>query len=115
MRTQKHNILVTGSKGFIGKNLLVELSSVDSYKVDTFNRGESFEILESKILEADAIIHLAAISRDPDCRANPKESFDINIQGTLNLIDATRAKASRSSYLRPANGCTAASQTKKNN
>jgi UDP-2-acetamido-2,6-beta-L-arabino-hexul-4-ose reductase len=81
MRTQKHNILVTGSKGFIGKNLLVELSSVDSYKVDTFNRGESFEILESKILEADAIIHLAGENRPSDTK-----SFDVGNHQLTKLI-----------------------------
>jgi UDP-2-acetamido-2,6-beta-L-arabino-hexul-4-ose reductase len=65
-------LLVTGSKGFIGKNLLVELSSNKSYTIDSFNRGDSFDALESKILEADAIIHLAGENRPSD-----SESFDI--------------------------------------
>ena len=62
------HILVTGSKGFIGQNLVVELSSIQTYTVDTFNRGDSFEILESKLRKADAVIHLAGENRPSDSK-----------------------------------------------
>jgi len=65
-------ILVTGSKGFIGQNLMVELSSIEAYAVDTFDRGDSLEMLKSKILEADAVIHLAGENRPSDSK-----DFDI--------------------------------------
>ena len=52
--------------------------------------------LASRIPEgADALVHLAAISRDPDCRANPREAFDVNVGGTINLIEACRIRSVR--------------------
>ena len=66
------HILITGSKGFIGKNLVVELSSIKTYTLDTFDRGDSFEMLESKIHQADAVIHLAGENR-------PSNSMDFEI------------------------------------
>ena len=74
-------ILVTGSKGFIGQNLVVELSSIETYTVDTFNRGDSFEMLESKILEADTVIHLAGENRPSDSK-----DFDIGNHQLTKLI-----------------------------
>jgi UDP-glucose 4-epimerase len=35
---------------------------------------------------------LAAVSRDPDCRADPKEAFDINVNGTLNVAAAAQRR-----------------------
>jgi UDP-glucose 4-epimerase len=40
------------------------------------------------IPEGAIVVHLAAISRDPDCRANPREAFDVNVNGTLNVAAA---------------------------
>ena len=59
-------ILVTGSQGFIGKNLVTELLQSQSYKVDTFNRDDVTSSLEPKIIKADAIIHLAGENRPSD-------------------------------------------------
>ena len=39
------------------------------------------------------IIHLAAISKDKDCNANPNLCIDVNINGTLNLIHAAKKKS----------------------
>jgi len=65
-------ILVTGSKGFIGKNLVTELSKSHTYKIDTFDRDDDVISLESKILHADAIFHLAG-----ENRPNDEKEFDI--------------------------------------
>ena len=43
----------------------------------------------------DAVVHLAALSRDSDCRDSPAECFDINVMGTLNVIEAARRKRAR--------------------
>ena len=56
-------VLVTGSKGFIGKNLMVRLNELTSYKTLGFDRGDSAHSLAARIDEADAIVHLAGISR----------------------------------------------------
>jgi nucleoside-diphosphate-sugar epimerase len=42
--------------------------------------------------EAATVVHLAAIARDADCRANPREAFDVNVNGTLNVAEAARKR-----------------------
>ena len=59
-------ILVTGSQGFIGQNLVTELLQLQSYTVDSFNRDDAESSLEPKIIKADAIIHLAGENRPSD-------------------------------------------------
>ena len=56
-------LLITGSKGFIGKNLLVRLSEMREFSVSTFDRGESIEALRQKVNAADAVVHLAGVNR----------------------------------------------------
>ncbi|MDC1484773.1 NAD-dependent epimerase/dehydratase family protein, partial [Gammaproteobacteria bacterium] len=75
------HVLITGSKGFIGKNLVVELSSIETYSFDTFDRGDSFEMLESKIRQADAVIHLAGENRPSN-----SEDFEIGNHQLTKLI-----------------------------
>ncbi len=59
----KKHILVTGSNGFIGKNLVQHLSRYNDFEVITFNRTHSSEQLQAKINQADCIVHLAAVNR----------------------------------------------------
>ena len=56
-------VLVTGSSGFIGKNLSVRLSELDGYEVICFGRDDSLFDLQAKIMHADAIVHLAGVNR----------------------------------------------------
>jgi UDP-2-acetamido-2,6-beta-L-arabino-hexul-4-ose reductase len=53
------NILVTGSKGFIGKNLLKKLDNLQNINILEFNRNDTEIYLEECILKSDFIIHLA--------------------------------------------------------
>lgn len=53
------NILVTGSKGFIGKNLLKKLCSFSDINILEFNRNDSQSFLEECLLQCDFIFHLA--------------------------------------------------------
>lgn len=68
MLRQKGNplkVLVTGSNGFIGKNLLVHLGEKKDIEFLTFVRGEAISSLEEKVKSADFIFHLAGINRPP--------------------------------------------------
>jgi len=56
-------ILVTGSKGFIGKNLLLRLKELQCHEVIEFVRGDSVDRLPELVSKADAIIHLAGENR----------------------------------------------------
>ncbi len=97
-------VVVTGSRSFIGTPLIaalkqrgVEVTGIDAAS-DIAN--EAVDIRDAAVADvvpegADALIHLAAISRDPDCRADPAMAFDINVGGTLNLIKAARRRGVR--------------------
>jgi len=53
------NILITGSNGFIGKNLIQALEKNSKIKVLTFTRENNLDDLEQIINESDFICHLA--------------------------------------------------------
>ncbi len=60
----KKNILITGSTGFIGKNLLQTLNyQYKDLKVSTVCHLSSEKILKTKLLKADYLIHLAGVNR----------------------------------------------------
>ncbi len=56
-------ILVTGSRGFIGKNLLEALYRTGDLKVLTFYHDDGLDMLESYLKDADIIFHLAGVNR----------------------------------------------------
>jgi UDP-2-acetamido-2,6-beta-L-arabino-hexul-4-ose reductase len=60
------NVLITGSDGFIGKNLISHLSDQENINPIYFNKKNSLFDLYKKILICDTIIHLAAINRSND-------------------------------------------------
>lgn len=59
-------VLVTGSKGFVGKNLSVRLSELSGFEVSHFDRSDTPETLQGKVNNADAVVHLAGINRPKD-------------------------------------------------
>ncbi len=58
-------VLVTGSNGFIGKNLMVRLSELDA-QVEIYTRKNSIQDLPKLIRKVDFIIHLAGENRPID-------------------------------------------------
>ncbi|MDC3312927.1 capsular polysaccharide biosynthesis protein CapF, partial [Gammaproteobacteria bacterium] len=56
-------ILVTGSNGFIGKNLIFQAKERLNFEIDTFTRKNSDKTLKEKLLKADFLIHLAGENR----------------------------------------------------
>lgn len=72
-------VLVTGSNGFVGKNLLLSLHE-RGIEVLRFVRGDSIADLEAKVGQADFIFHLAGVNR-------PKEEAEFDVGNT----DLTRA------------------------
>lgn len=92
-------IFITGCNGFIGREVVLqakkcgfEVSGIDfgeNNDVNFFKRDIRDKNISEIIPEGvDAILHLAALSRDPDCNGKAYQCFDINVMGTLNLIEA---------------------------
>ena len=80
------NVLVTGSSGFIGKNLLERLSRIEGVMVDTFDKEDSIESLSQKIVNVDFIFHLAGVNRPK----NNEEFYNGNRNLTKKLIEIVR-------------------------
>jgi GDP-4-dehydro-6-deoxy-D-mannose reductase len=99
------NVLVTGATGFVGRHLLRELAgrgisaAGTGYSeegagdrqlssVDLRDAGAARELVGQA--RPDAVIHLAAQSSAGASFAAPRETFEVNVLGTLNLMSAVR-------------------------
>lgn len=58
------NILVTGSEGFIAKNLITHLSHNPEYNILRINKKSSDQNLYQKLIIADIIFHLAGVNKE---------------------------------------------------
>ncbi|MBQ7563647.1 MAG: NAD-dependent epimerase/dehydratase family protein [Lachnospiraceae bacterium] len=59
-------MLVTGAKGFIGKNLVAELKNRDPFEVFEYDLGSTSEELSLYCAECDFVFHLAGVNRPKD-------------------------------------------------
>lgn len=80
------NILVTGSNGFIAKNLIQFLSEQDNINVLCFDRSSSQADLENAVIKADWIVHLAGVNRP----LNEQEFIEGNVSLTQKISDILR-------------------------
>jgi nucleoside-diphosphate-sugar epimerase len=112
--------IITGGLGFIGSHLTELLINnncnivqnynnvliIDNYYsgiIDNINESIRNNIIIVKddirnleiskyFDEGDIVIHLAAISSLPECQSNPVIAYDINVNGTLNILEICRKK-----------------------
>ena len=104
-------ILVTGGAGFIGSFVVSELLKKDVSKIviyDNLARGElgyieeqlkderceffkgdlrEIDLLNVAMQDCDCVVHLAAMWL-LHCKDYPRTAFDVNIQGTFNVLEA---------------------------
>jgi UDP-glucose 4-epimerase len=104
-------ILITGGSGFIGSTICRHLldKGYDVRIIDNLSSSnesnlsdikEKIEIIRGDIRyynevrkaaqDVDAIIHLAAIAVVPASITNPRETFDVNLYGTLNVLEVAK-------------------------
>lgn len=56
-------ILVTGAKGFIGKNLICKLEELNKHEIMVIDIDNSSEEFEKSVLKAEFIFHLVGVNR----------------------------------------------------
>ena len=104
-------ILITGGAGFIGSALIKELQqqAYEIFVIDDLSFGsrnfidiKNANFYKISLLEYEGIkkiisrlnpqyvVHLAAIHFIPYCNKNPLIAVNVNIKGTINLLDSLR-------------------------
>jgi UDP-glucose 4-epimerase len=101
-------VLVTGGAGFVGANLVRRLTGDHAVRVlDSGVAGSTnvlpagVELVPADIRDGDAVadaldgvtavVHLAAAGNVVESVADPWANFDVNVRGSLQVLDAARA------------------------
>ena len=99
------SLYITGAESFVGKRLVkhckdkkISYSGVDVVASEDPNisKIDICDVDLSELIPSDSVvIHLAAISRDPDCAKNPSLANKINVEGTLNVLRSAKIRDCR--------------------
>lgn len=91
-------LFITGSDGFIGRALIKDCErQAVFYQACDLTRGNDIcdPLIGDLIPEGSTIIHLAAISTNKACEADPQLAQRVNVEGAINLIRAAVRKKAK--------------------
>ena len=88
-------ILVTGARGFVGKNLIAELKNKGYKDIFEFDVDTELSLLDSYARECDFVYHLAGVNRPKD----EKEFMEGNFGFTSELLDALKKHSNKAPVL----------------
>jgi len=99
------SLFITGAESFVGKRLVkhckdkkISYSGVDVVASEDPNisKIDICDVDLNELIPSDSVVvHLAAISRDPDCAKNPSLANKINVEGTLNVLRSAKLRDCR--------------------
>lgn len=82
-----HHILITGGNGMIGNNIMVGYKP-NSSLLDITNTNSIINYINS-INKPSCILHLASLNLR-DCEKNLLKAIDVNINGTINMLNTAK-------------------------
>lgn len=88
-------ILITGSNGFIAKNLIEHLKRDEKIELYLYSKNDSLNILEAYVKEVDFIFHLAGVNRPKDV----KEFYEGNSNLTKTIVDILKREKKQTPIL----------------
>ncbi|MDO7896549.1 GDP-mannose 4,6-dehydratase [Pseudomonas citrulli] len=105
----KKRLFVTGLSGFVGRHIKLRLDAPDS-AWHVMPVAARYDLTDSKTLEGlwpeipDAVIHLAGQTFVPEAFRDPARTLQINLLGTLNLLQALKARGFTGTFLYVSSG-----------
>lgn len=103
-------LFVTGRSGFVGQHLQAALKAMPSTKWQLIE-SPKFDLLDPVSLDAalaeqcpDAVIHLAGQTFVPEAFRDPQKTFEVNLLGTLNLLQALKRRGFNGTFLYVSSG-----------
>ena len=116
-----NRIIITGGNGFIGRHLVSKLLSLNSYEIVVVSNTSNDKYLSERKeqdeksltfhsadirdrsaisdifsnVKADTCVHLAAKVSVVDSIKNPEETMEINVNGTMNVLEACNESQTR--------------------
>ena len=98
-------LLITGHTGFVGRSLVGRVASEHGDRWTIATLGEHQDVRDPRLgerlaeIRADALIHLAARTSVAESFRDPDGYFDVNFNGTLNLLRALKATDFRGRFV----------------